>query len=234
MQRPSGMIMAKQPMGTIGYIGSKTDEPFTFSLAQLVAGCAEYVTPPGFYIHIDHAPTGDQIGARNELVKKMQGQWLLQLDTDETFEPDLLVRMLSLFENNNLDVLTARYHYRMPPYNPVLYQYIDGKYRGLMSWDQKDKARLLPIGAAGAGALLVRRRVFDRIRTEHKEMPFDVFPPYRFDDFNFFERCRVLGIPCYCAAQIELGHLGLTAYGSKNFNEDQYPGILKKEFSIGI
>jgi glycosyltransferase involved in cell wall biosynthesis len=234
MQRPN-MIVAKQPLGTVAYIGTKIDEPFCYSFAQLVAACAEYVTPPGFYIHVDHSPEGNQITARNELVKKMQGQWLLQLDTDESFEPDLLVRMLNLFENNNLDVLCARYHYRKPPYNPVLYQYDDGKYKAVIRWDCSDEVRLLPIGAAGAGALLVRRSVFDRMRKEWPtEMPFDNFAPYKYDDFNFFERCRVLGIPAYCAAQIEVQHLGMTAYGSKDFQAELYPASSVKECNVGV
>lgn len=228
------MIVAKQPMGTIAYIGSKIDEPFCYSFAQLVAACSEYVCPPGFYVHVDHSPEGNQITARNELVKKMQGQWLLQLDTDETFDPDILVRMLSLFENNHLDVLCARYHYRKPPYNPVLFQYDDGKYKAVLGWDRKDEVKLLPIGAAGAGALLVRRSVFDRIRKEHGEGPFDVFPPYKFDDFNFFERCRVLGIQCWCAPQIEVLHLGMTAYGGNDFKTDEYEPASSKLLQVGV
>ncbi len=220
------MIIAKQPIGTVAYISSgMVPEPFCFSFAQLIAGCAEYLCQPGQYVHPDHSTEPGQSSARNELVKKMQGDWLLQLDSDHTFDPDLLVRMLTLFEGEKLDVLCGIYHYKQPPHNPVLYQYQNGKYNAILDWEHKDQIKLLPIGAAGGGCLLVRRSVFDRIKAEQGAMPFDPMPPYKTDDFSFFERCRLLGIQSYCAPQIECLHLGTTGYGSADYDPNAYEAI---------
>lgn len=217
------MIVANQPLGTIAYIsGNHVPEPFCFAFAQLIQCCSEYVAPPGYYIHPDHSTEPGQIAARNQLVQKMQGGWLMQLDSDHTFDPDLLLRMLTLFENHKLDVLCGRYHYKQPPHNPVLYQYNDGKYSAILDWGLRDEVKLLPIGAAGAGCLLVRRSVFDRIKAEQNAMPFDPFPPYKYDDFSFFERCRVLGIQPYCAPQIEALHLGTTGYGGEHYDPSTF------------
>ncbi len=232
---PTNMIVANQPLGTVAYISTKVvDEPFCFSLAQMVAFSAQYATPPGYYLPGDHATEGNQITCRNELVKKMQGNWLLQIDSDHKFEPDLLVRMLSLFENNHLDVLSGLYHFKQPPHNPVLFQYDDGRYKAVLTWDRRDEVKLLPIGATGAGVLLVRRSVFDRIRKEQGEMPFNNFPPCKFDDFNFFERCRVLGIKCWCAPLIEALHMGMTAYGSGDYNSETFEPASSTLCEVGV
>ncbi len=208
-----------QPLGTVAYIAQPMVlEPFLWSFAQLLCASHEYACPPGFYIHPEHATGSGQILARNELVKKMQGGWLLQIDSDHTFEPDLLLRMLTLFDSNNLDVLVGLYHMKEPPYNPVLYQYENGEYKAVLNWGSKTDVKLLPIDAAGAGCLLVRRSVFDRIREEFKCEPFDPMPPFKWDDFNFFERCRQLGIKCWCAPQIEAEHLAIRGYGSKDYD----------------
>ncbi len=208
-----------QPLGTVAYIAQPMVlEPFLWSFAQLLCASHEYACPPGFYIHPEHATGSGQIIARNELVKKMQGGWLLQIDSDHTFDPDLLLRMLTLFDGNNLDVLVGLYHMKEPPHNPVLYQYENGEYKGVLNWGSRKDVKLLPIDAAGAGCLLVRRSVFDRIREEFKCDPFDPMPPFKWDDFNFFERCRRLGIKCWCAPQIEAEHLAVRGYGSKDYD----------------
>lgn len=217
------MQQIKQPIGTVAYISQPfVPEPFLWSFAQLLCCSYEYCCPTGGYIHPDHATGSGQILARNELVKKMQGDWLLQIDSDHTFDPDLLVRMLALFETNQLDVLVGLYHMKDPPHNPVLYQYQNGEYKAILNWGQRDTVKLLPIDAAGAGCLLVRRSVFDRIKAEFNCEPFDPCPPFKWDDFNFFERCRRMGIKCWCAPQIEAEHLALRAYGSKDYNPTQF------------
>lgn len=231
----TNLIHGRRPLGTVAYIATPfVPEAFMWSFAQLLTCCAEYVAPNGYYIHPDHATGSGQIIARNELVKKMQGDWLLQIDSDHTFEPDLLLRMLTLFENNKLDVLTGIYHYKQPPHNPVLFQYEDGKYKAILGWDRHDEVKLLPIGAAGGGCLLVRRKVFDRIRNEQNAMPFDQCPPSLYDDFNFFERCRLLGIKCWCAPHVEALHLGIQGYGSADYDAGMFEPASSTMCEVGV
>ncbi len=217
---PDKLLIGKRPVGTIGYISGKmVSEEFMWSLMQMQAMSYEYFLQPGTYLHIDHSTVSGQVIARNELVAKMQGDWLLQLDSDHTFEPDLLFKMMRLFEAQNLDVLTGLYCFREPPHNPVLYQYHDGQYKNIVDWGGDGEAQLLPIDAAGAGCLLVRRRVFDKIRAAHDCMPFCQFGKFTTDDFSFFERCRVLGIKSYCAVQVDFRHMGMSKYGIKDFDK---------------
>jgi GT2 family glycosyltransferase len=74
----------------------------------------------------------------------------------------------------------------------------------LASWPAN--ADLIEAGCSGAGSLLVRRRVFNRIRTELKENPFDILPPWS-EDFSFFRRLHKIGIKMHCCPAIESYHL---------------------------
>jgi GT2 family glycosyltransferase len=219
------LLFGRKPAGTIAYTAVNFMlESFGWAYTQLLLLSNEY-SPSGTYIHPDHATTSGQINTRNELVTRMQGDWLLQLDSDHDFEPDLAIRMLNLFERHKLDVLVGFYCYKEAPFNPVLFQYVEtpdgGEFNGIVDWgsqqegSRKEDIKLLPIGAAGAGCLLVRRAVFDRITQETGRMPFSAPEGYKnnFDDFNFFEHCRRLGIKCWCAPQIEVAHLRITGYG---------------------
>jgi len=222
-------LIGKRPVGTFAYIAKNIiDEPFGFAFAQLVAASHEYFLQPGTYVHLDRSLGSGQIQARNELVQKFQGDWLLQLDSDHTFDPDLAFRMLQLFEANRLDVLVAPYVYKEMPHNPVIYQYVAGEkdpYKNMVSWGTPEMTvRLLPIGAAGAGCLLVRRGVFDRIRSEQGAEPFSPFGKFFTDDFSFFERCRVLGIKCWAAMTVECRHLRMSSVGMDDFDQSYAPG----------
>jgi GT2 family glycosyltransferase len=219
----TNLLFAKKPIGTVAYIGQPIGfEQFHWSFTQLVQFCYEYACPPGMYVHTDRSLGSGQIVARNELVAKMQGEWLLQLDTDHDFEPDLALKMLQLFEANNLDVLVGLYCYKQKPHNPVIFQYNEAKqeYNNIIGWKAGPELKLLPVHAAGAGCLLVRRRVFDRLIKEFGgAMPFSQIPgsSYLYDDFNFAEKCRKLGIKIWCAPNIEAKHLGIESKGMRDY-----------------
>ena len=224
----TNLLFGKRPAGTIAYLsGAMQLESFGWAYANLLLFSNEYC-PPGMYVHPDHATNSGQINARNELFSRMQGDWLLQLDSDHDFEPDLAIRLLTLFEQHQLDVLCGFYCYKEAPYNPVLFQYAEtnegGEFRGIVDWGgtepgtRKEDIKLLPIAAAGAGCLLVRKSVFERIVKETGKLPFSQPDGYKnnYDDFNFFEHCRRLGIKCWCAPHVEAAHLRITGYGMQD------------------
>ena len=61
--------------------------------------------------------------SRNNLAKhavKMGADYVLWLDSDMIFEPDLLENMLDTMQANNLDILSGIYYRRKAPFSPVL------------------------------------------------------------------------------------------------------------------
>jgi hypothetical protein len=226
-------------IGSIGYLGGimSLPEPFTLAWGNMLLHSQAALCLPGEYIHTERATISLHDYARTQLVQRMKGDWLLMLDTDTSFEADFAARLVATMCRFNLDVVTGIYSFKRPPHSPVLYMLNSetGMHEPVRSWTPTDPAKesdVFPIDAAGGGCLLVRRRVFDRIRTELKEEPF-ARDNSKGEDMSFFRRLKKLGIQPYCAWKVEMAHLtykGLRTsndYDSSRFggvqNEHQYP-----------
>lgn len=227
------MLYGNQPVGTVAYLGGLQAvlEPFCWAWGQMVQLNAEFMCDPGRYVHYDKATVSLHSFARNSLVERFLGDWLLQLDTDHAFEPDLAVRLVSLLEQHRdvgVGVISGVYCHRAGPRSPVIYEW-NASGTGLLpigDWDEH--ARLLQVGSAGAGALLVRRWVYDRIRDELCEDPFTVRHPLG-EDHSFFQRCRDLEVPVYAAMQVESPHLDVRPFGLNDFDRDILPISERRE-----
>lgn len=202
------MLLGKKPLGTIAYLGGvmALPEPFVWSWTQMMQYNAEFVTQTNEYIHYDRATVSYHSFARNTLVEKMRGEWLLMLDVDHKFDPDLVARMILMMDKHKIDVLSGIYQFKSPPHMPVMYLYNEEtKGNGLMGkWD--NNVDLFEIGSSGAGCLMVRRSVFEKIKMKLKENPFDISEPYS-EDHSFFHRLRKLKIKAYCSPKIFCNHL---------------------------
>lgn len=224
-----GRLLGNQPIGTIAYLGGLPAvlEPFCWAWGQMIQANSELLAGPGQYVHYDKATVSLHSFARNSLVERFLGDWLLMLDTDHAFEPDLAVRLVTLltvYREFNVGVISGIYCHRAGPRSPVIYQWNkDGT--GLLpigDWDVESHPRLIQVGSAGGGALLVRRWVYDRIRTELHEDPFEIHKPFG-EDHSFFYRLRTLEIPAYAAMQVESPHLEVRAFGLDDFDHIALP-----------
>jgi hypothetical protein len=221
--------LGNQPIGTIAYLGGLPAllEAFCWSWGQLIQFNTEYLCGTGQYVHYDKATVSLHHYARNSLVQRFLGDWLLMLDTDHAFEPDLAVRLVTLLEDpisraHNVGVITGIYCHRAGPRSPVLYQW-NAEGTGLQpigAWDPG--ANLLQVGSAGGGALLVRRWVYERITRELEVEPFELHKPFG-EDHSFFYRLRQLGIPAYAAMHVESQHLEVRTFGLDDFDHTALP-----------
>jgi glycosyltransferase involved in cell wall biosynthesis len=212
------MMQQKRAIGTVAYLGGLQAmlEPFAWSWGQMVQYNAEFLAPPGAYVHTYRARISDHAVARNAIVEHMQGDWVVMMDTDHEFEPDIVGRMVRAANEYGFDVLSAVYRMRHPPHYPVLYEWMpnpvdpDGEpvLRQILGWAVD--SGYIEIGSAGGGCLFVRRSVFDRIRDELGEAPFDHIATYS-EDHSFFLRLRRLGITPFAALHMHSHHLRLTA-----------------------
>jgi hypothetical protein len=105
-------------IGTVAEMGGVPAilAPFHHSMKALIQWSARYVCRPGEDIYYPDPPRCSiHDVARNIMVETMRGDWLLMLDTDHSFEPDLLYRLINLSEQTGADVVTGMYQYRQPP-----------------------------------------------------------------------------------------------------------------------
>lgn len=220
------MLKGKKIVGTIAYMGGVPSlfEQFCWSWSQMIQYNNDYFCEPGEMIQYDRATVSYHAYARNTLINRLRGDWILFLDTDHKFEPDLAARMIHKMYQHDVKVLTGLYQYKQHPFMPVLYRsYAANKndknsitFEPIGAWDKAPD--IFEVGSAGAGCLLIHKDVIRRIQKELKEEPFDIIPPFS-EDHSFFKRLKKLKIKSYCDPKIECNHLAIKPVTLKDYDK---------------
>ena len=159
---------------------------------------------------------GFQVGslvynARNELARqaiKSEADWVLWLDSDMVFEPDLLKKMLEVCEENDIDFLTGLCFRRKPPYTPTLFDRLDkmehgASYTTIMSVPEGR----FKVGGCGFAGVLMSTDVLLSVAARFGGRMFDPMEGFG-EDVSFCWRARQCGYEIWCDSEIELGHVG--------------------------
>jgi hypothetical protein len=152
--------------------------------------------------------------ARNEIVRMFLdhsgSDYLLFLDTDMTHPPEIAHRLVA----HDLDIVTARYTMRKPPFFSVAMRKVGGGPRDYQAIDKLEGrvAGLMPVDAGGAGALLLSRKLLTAMR----EAVGDDWFRYQVgpdglrsvsEDMWCYEQARLLGFQPYLDADLVCGHV---------------------------
>ena len=149
--------------------------------------------------------------ARNNLARqaiKSEADWVLWLDSDMVFSPDLLQRMLKVCTENGIDFLTALCFRRKPPFTPCLFDRLDkvgrgASYTALMSVpDGRFK-----VGGCGFAGVLMSTDVLMSVASKFDGRMFDPLEGFG-EDVSFCWRARQCGYDIWCDSEIEMGHVG--------------------------
>jgi hypothetical protein len=154
---------------------------------------------------------------RNEAVQRMNGDWLLFIDDDMVWQPDVVGRLIASREEHDLDMVGALCFRRSDPYQPTLYMREEptkGAYNFLETWDDD----LVEVDATGLAFLLIHKRVFEAIAASPMP-PLDQRvggPPPNFfrwegalgEDLRFCQDAKAAGMRIWVDTRIEVGHIG--------------------------
>ena len=150
--------------------------------------------------------------ARNQLVKYAREKggydYILWLDSDMTFEPDLLDRLLEDIEGRQ--AVTGLCFGRRPPFNPCIYKELDVKQDGKLItpyrkiYEDYPRDSVFEVEACGFACVLMRLDVLEAMGIYG--VPF--FPVAGLgEDLTFCWRARKLDIRFHCDSRLKIGHI---------------------------
>lgn len=146
---------------------------------------------------------------------------VLWLDSDMTFMPDTLTRLMVRMDEGH-DLVTGLYVKRTLPTKPVLFKRIDMPEQDATSIkpcfdDYIDYPRnaVFKIDGCGFGCVLTSVDLIKRIWDKHGP----AFSPYRWagEDIAFCYRAKLIGADMVCDSSIKCGHIGSVCYSEETY-----------------
>lgn len=148
--------------------------------------------------------------SRNNLARRAlewDADYVLWLDSDMVFEPDLLERLMADLEDYDADMVSGLYFRRIIPYTPVLFDRLDISGE-ITYWTEFKKIPddVFEVGGCGFGCVLMKTDVI-----------YDVFGKYQNcfaplgntgEDLAFCWRARECGHRILCDPNVACGHVG--------------------------
>lgn len=148
--------------------------------------------------------------SRNNLARRAvewDADYVLWLDSDMVFEPDLLERLMTDLEDYDADMVSGLYFRRVIPYTPVLFDRLDISGE-ITYWTEFKELPddVFEVGGCGFGCVLMKTDVI-----------FDVFGKFQNcfaplgntgEDLAFCWRARECGYKILCDPNVACGHVG--------------------------
>jgi len=142
--------------------------------------------------------------------KQIEATHLLFLDSDHTFQPDLLHRLLKAEK----DVVAANCVTKSIPAAPTARaKGLDSQ--GVSVYTDPDSVGLQQVWRIGTGVMLLSRKAFEQIPHDAFEMPYKVeADTYQGEDWTMCEALEKAGVPLYIDHGVSrtVGHVGMMNY----------------------
>lgn len=166
--------------------------------------------------------------ARNQAaIKAIQEgfDYVLWVDSDMTFEPDMMERMFESIGEKNM--ITGLCFARRPPFKPCIYKHIEVVQDGLASlpkteiWYDYPRDVVTEIEACGFACVLQKVDMLD-VMVSTYGVPF--FPIAGLgEDLSFCFRAKQLDIKMYADTSIKIGHIMRLSI-DENFRDNVFQG----------
>lgn len=149
--------------------------------------------------------------SRNSLVKKalaMDADYILWIDSDMVFEPDLQKRLLADIKETGADMVTALCFRRRPPFTPCLFKKAGVKDGVGYHEEYPDypKDSLFEIEGCGFGAVMMKTDLLLDIAAQSGNW-FEPFGQFG-EDIAFCVRMRQAGGRIFADSRVKVGHVG--------------------------
>ena len=164
--------------------------------------------------------------ARNQLAKfAVDGNYdrVLWLDSDMTFEPDLMERLNARLDEG-LDIVSGIYFTRRAPVKPVIYSEVGAKPLGngqilpfANAYMNYPRDTLVECQGVGFGGVMMNVELLRKIQEKYG-LPFSPILGFG-EDLSFCLRCTEMGVKMYADTSVKLGHIGLITFNESLYDE---------------
>jgi hypothetical protein len=174
---------------------------------------------------------------RNQVVAtfldKTKDEWLLQIDTDQRFTVDTFKKLLAAADEKERPIVSGVVHggweVGEPYLEPVPCIFKLGTDNGLFAIHEYPEDSIIEIDAAGTGAILVHRSVFERFRKEadqthqgdkwgyYQDMP--LHNEWVGEDLLWCIRARSFGYKLYAHTGVQMEHQRKMWIGAKQHKD---------------
>jgi len=171
---------------------------------------------------------------RNQCVNRMEGDWILFIDDDMTWQPDAIRQIVETQKRTGADIVGGLCFQRTAPYQPTLY-YSNKEGTGYTYEEKWNDGEILHVDATGLAFCLITRDALTKIVRNETGDETVMFPssiderknlrPWNFfqwdgqwgEDFAFCRAAKAAGCSIVVDTAIEIGHIGDLIVGRKEF-----------------
>ena len=176
----------------------------------------DLVKPPKFDFYFSRGGYIDsqRNSAAGHLLKDLEFTHMFFVDSDMVIPKDALVK---LFKQDK-DIISGLYFHRNIPHEPHLYRIENNALKSILDYQ---KGAVVDCDAVGAGCLLIRREVFESLKSSVKlvdgQHQFFVTTPTAGEDIFFCELAKKQGFQIFCDTSVKCGHIELSVIEEKDF-----------------
>ncbi len=157
------------------------------------------------------------VAQRNEAVMRMEGDWILFIDDDMTWQPQAIRTLVETRDRFDLDIVGGLCFQRNAPYQPTMYYEAKSGGTGYTFAEVWPEDTAVEVDATGMAFCLIHKRVFERMLGEPfptREMREKLGPPPFFkwgdygEDMLFCREARETGSRIFVDTSVKVGHIG--------------------------
>lgn len=180
-------------------------------------------------MEVNYVPGADVAVARNLLAEKAIGDYIFFID-DDVLPP---INTIEKLYNHKKDIVSGLYFAKQQPHFPQIFKDSKRDVGRYDSVENYEKDALIEIDACGAGCMLIKKEVFEKLKQPYFQyIPKSETTPRKGEDYFFCEKAKKAGFKIFCDTSVLCKHIG-TKYITAEFWEISLQQIAQMKKEMG-
>jgi glycosyltransferase involved in cell wall biosynthesis len=182
---------------------------------------------PGEYVQRYIVQGNVLVHQRNECLHRMDGDWILFVDSDMAWQPDAIKTLVETRDKFDLDMVGALCFQRSAPFQPTMYMRASNDEHGFTFLEEWAEDAAVEVDATGMAFCLIHKRVLSSVmggpfpdlaeRSELTPWPFFSWGGEYGEDFKFCMEAKDAGSRIFVDTSVKVDHIGMTSINEESF-----------------